>query len=718
MLPNKYARWWCTLLTVVLSTAAGGPFNSRGELPCPTLLPFVVAASYELSVRDLAVFTGALAAHPCVIIAPSLARYAAQTAALEPKGRRGSAVGYSVGGVGPLKRFMAQTSNLRGQLKWIILEREPLFVALSSSPLAFKYELIAEAESEKTQTLGLLGVSSLDSSTVLRISHCELYCSSGIQFSGGTMVVPAQVWNFLGLVEGPTYLPFFSKEVGAFCTRGGRPNLSTRLQSSMPSQLLNRLKEPECSLELLQESCQLDFAPPQVTRGFAVSTARAHQRDGIFASTDVQRIARVYAPLLPPSVFRRAIVMASSNSITDVESAGTLIFGALVAAMTPESNIFDSEATLDSFVSQRGNLHASSFWGNTGSPSRFCRKFSRKNDRTSNGENRIAVCYVGLPRTMMRPDVQVAFRERFLAGLGIDHVKTFALLVDDGDLTQRGLDNITLALEKYNTVMGKIFTEDSTGQGCGQSTCRDGSEVRQLKQWDTCLQMIIHHEQQHRSIFDAVVKIRPDDLWYGPMVPNCILNITHRGYIGHQPGRRWSDQWFMLPRQLAEFVFQSVRYDLRPHCQQPNHGSGEQPTLVLWSKGLPPFEEQIFDSMKKHARRLEIKIVSSYWPRILSRRNPEASESPHLQHRAQLDLTTKCNRFLWWRPEVECKSIMIGTDAAIVNSSRVALGSAHAQESVEKSKAAAFVDSPYHYQQGTPDAASGDDFVGGLLLEK
>jgi hypothetical protein len=62
-----------------------------------------------------------------------------------------------------------------------------------------------------------------------------------------------------------------------------------------------------------------------------------------------------------------------------------------------------------------------------------------------------------------------------------------------------------------STVSGEWYKETpTTFEG---STCDDGHEVKQLKQWSRCLSLIKEYENKTKSKFDAVVKIRPDDLW-------------------------------------------------------------------------------------------------------------------------------------------------------------------------------------------------------------
>jgi len=43
--------------------------------------------------------------------------------------------------------------------------------------------------------------------------------------------------------------------------------------------------------------------------------------------------------------------------------------------------------------------------------------------------------------------------------------------------------------------------------------CEDSVQVKQLKQWARCIDLIEEFEVSNGISFGAVVKIRPDDLW-------------------------------------------------------------------------------------------------------------------------------------------------------------------------------------------------------------
>ena len=75
-----------------------------------------------------------------------------------------------------------------------------------------------------------------------------------------------------------------------------------------------------------------------------------------------------------------------------------------------------------------------------------------------------------------------------------------------------------------------------------------------------------------------MAKLRPDDHWYGPMLPWCALDLSTTGYFSMQAAnersqgqgvdgppnserasvRRWSDQFFILPRPAAGLVMRLI----------------------------------------------------------------------------------------------------------------------------------------------------------------
>jgi hypothetical protein len=55
------------------------------------------------------------------------------------------------------------------------------------------------------------------------------------------------------------------------------------------------------------------------------------------------------------------------------------------------------------------------------------------------------------------------------------------------------------------------------------SGCRESNEEKQLNQWAKCLDQIEQYEKLKHFKFDAVVKLRPDDIWYFKQNNNTIF---------------------------------------------------------------------------------------------------------------------------------------------------------------------------------------------------
>ena len=185
-------------------------------------------------------------------------------------------------------------------------------------------------------------------------------------------------------------------------------------------------------------------------------------------------------------------------------------------------------------------------------PALFCE--SRRHDREAfdprplyNGEfPGTAVCLVGTPRTMLRPDVLFGLRSRLLAGWGGGRsTKVFAVLADStpagAEEGQPPRDGVMRALqENLGAVSTEWYGESSTKNAKTAAVCSDNHEVKALKQHKTCLNAIREFERRAYSqfrppppgvkrpqewwLFDVVIRVRPDDLWFGPILPFCVMN--------------------------------------------------------------------------------------------------------------------------------------------------------------------------------------------------
>jgi len=330
---------------------------------------------------------------------------------------------------------------------------------------------------------------------------------------------------------------------------------------------------------------------------------------------------------------------------------------------------FDS-TTAQALVFKRHNAPAvSSFVSNVRATSRFCADFTNSSSSilshlpvnssaeataASLNASRVstAVCLVGATRTMIRQDVRDSFLFRFLAGWGIEDTSIFAVLAEEG--VESAKEDAATAMSRLSVVASEWYEPTYTKHTSNGKvvTCSDGHEAKQLKQWSRCLRMIEIHEKRARKKFDVVIKMRPDDLWFGAMVPHCLLNPTKIAYISRQQ-KRWSDQWFTMPRDLAQTFLEIVTTDFRPQCSFENKMNASK----IRKFGDNSFEESVFLFLKHHASNANKKVVASLFPRILSR-TKDGSWSK--AGSAARDIKNKCERFLWYSPMDDCFNAVLG----------------------------------------------------------
>jgi hypothetical protein len=365
-------------------------------------------------------------------------------------------------------------------------------------------------------------------------------------------------------------------------------------------------------------------------------------------------VAAVYAPLLSNSL-RKAVSELGSETTSTSNDASHNVLGALRESMRIRNSGdgMDNTGVQRDFFARHTKMKSSSFIDFPGATDKFCHD---NNDPSHVGPPmKTAVCFVGVTRTMNRPDVSESFLYRFLAGWGLRSLSIFAVLVKN-DSTSLHTDVYT-QLSRFNTVATEWYRDTLTEDAKGHM-CPDNNEVKQLKQWSRCMTMVEAYEQKTSTLFDAVVKIRPDDLWYGAMPPYCALNLKTNAYISRQQ-KRWSDQWFALPRNLAQDFFHAVRTGLRPYCHY------QRKPLVNCSKvrksGSPPFEEMIFDFLKSQALKKDIHVTSLILPRILTRQKEEEAAKTSKHAASQKNVRDMCQRFKWYLGSEDCQRMVTGT---------------------------------------------------------
>lgn len=185
------------------------------------------------------------------------------------------------------------------------------------------------------------------------------------------------------------------------------------------------------------------------------------------------------------------------------------------------------------------------------------------------------------------------------------------------------------------------------------------------------------------------------------MLPYCVLDITNIVYI-HRQGKRWSDQWFSLPRNIANHILRVVEHDMKPLCNQANNGQQE---VSLWkpSNSAKLFEFMIFEAIQKYVdlenekvdymnrstqqqrylksflnpnknknhqyhqpqqyRRPRYEVIDLRLPRLVSRylNKTEANSWNGLKHNMK-EVKLKCKACLWFVNRDDCVAMTLGTD--------------------------------------------------------
>jgi hypothetical protein len=141
------------------------------------------------------------------------------------------------------------------------------------------------------------------------------------------------------------------------------------------------------------------------------------------------------------------------------------------------------------------------------------------------------------------------------------------------------------------------------------------------------------------------------------MVPYCVLDLENTVYISRQQ-KRWSDQWFVLPRRIAETFLDIVYHDLAPYCFTVKTPHAAPVVVSKIRRDMsPPFETMVFDALKAHARRHQASIVPTLLPRILTR---QRGFKPKGDATVAKEASDKCGRFMWFVPTSDCVSTMLG----------------------------------------------------------
>ena len=236
--------------------------------------------------------------------------------------------------------------------------------------------------------------------------------------------------------------------------------------------------------------------------------------------------------------------------------------------------------------------------------------------------------------------------------------------------------------------------------------------MAQVKQWKQCQMQVEEHEKERGMKFTAVAKLRPDDHWYGPILPWCALDLGTTAYFAMAAAsekaqardntvtatatssdraslRRWSDQFFVLPRSSASRVMRL--YDDMMAKGEIFCKDGVA-TMNHETKGSS-FEQRVFGAALAAAAEAKTHVVGLALPRVLGRelgkwkgarhsqevrgggavclRRPAASLFHRPAHsrpsggRTQLaDVSAKCHLFLPFVEPSRCFEWTLGTHAA------------------------------------------------------
>jgi len=703
------------LALICVAGAAVQPACERANGSMNT--PFVIIPTFDMPVDDLGFMRSTLAKQNCVAMATDTQDFLdSVTGVKDASDRNATSFGVVVSDAGTTRMvqfanaILAAPNDYFSGIKIILVERNSFFSALMSgamppSSLNETEDLVgtfmtnkvikAELTAQKIRRifLGKEG-DSLHSGSLLAKLHpliastqyCQLFCFLGGhnrhhrhadqadlgEFSGRPfrqsdslkMTSHLDTWNgvyrFLGVLQDNTVASIDPRtcssdkaplEVisGAFGANATQFRNWTQSRSSSWSPLLNSTS-PECSkVHTSRTHSRLKFLS-SVSRQRSLHS-EGHQNSSLRA---LKLVATVYTPLLSASLRKVVSDLRPDSTLND---AGHNILGALRESMRIRNSGdgMDNTGVQRDFFLRHTKMKSSSFIDFPDAPDKFCRDNS---DPLHVGPpSKTAVCFVGVTRTMNRPDVSESFLYRFLAGWGLRSLSLFAVLVKTDSTSQHA--DVYTQLSRFNTIATEWYHDTLTEDAKGNK-CPDNNEVKQLKQWSRCMTMIEAHEQRTNTLFDAVVKIRPDDLWYGAMPPYCTLNLKTNAYISRQQ-KRWSDQWFALPRNLAEVFFHAVRTGLRPYCHY------QRRPLVNCSKvrksGSPPFEEMIFDFLKSQASKNNIHVTGLILPRILTRQKLKEEETAKTsKHPASAkNVKDMCQRFKWYLGSEDCQRMVMGT---------------------------------------------------------
>ena len=217
----------------------------------------------------------------------------------------------------------------------------------------------------------------------------------------------------------------------------------------------------------------------------------------------------------------------------------------------------------------------------------------------------IAVCLVGEPRTFVLPCVHQSLRPRLLSPLAQHHgdVTLFAVLRGptnfSSDPTAASIEAVKAALAVVQPDVTRWIGPDEASRPCAHRcsqsasgvlgsgpkgyvhSCALGSVhacasavVEQQLGWERCLAAVEEYEAGRAARFDAVLKTRPDMLWFDEAPGLDYAAAAHlqlqKGAPGTSVGGSGGSDWtFAVPRSLAGAALGWLR-DFCEACRRPD----------------------------------------------------------------------------------------------------------------------------------------------------
>ena len=206
-----------------------------------------------------------------------------------------------------------------------------------------------------------------------------------------------------------------------------------------------------------------------------------------------------------------------------------------------------------------------------------------------NERQRVAVCLSGSPRTFVRQHVHRSIANHLIRGLKAQ-VDVFAVM-QLGDIEPKNdsavgghANRIDSSRRLVASALARlapraVVLEEGNGSNemayglsvnsachprgyMGETTNQLLRSVAQPAAWRTCFELMERAERTDGSLYDWVVRTRPDIFWFYPHPPVCVLDP--QTIYAHF----WVDFHFVLPRRVAEPIMHGMAEEYQ-RCKGP-----------------------------------------------------------------------------------------------------------------------------------------------------